>query len=187
MSDTEQPMTPGSSATAAPPATEVKFTEKEDRVLKVVFQCMRTVPEVDMKKLTELAGFNTEKTCSNTWGVIKKKLAAIAEQNGGSLATTPKSKKGTTPKKRSKTGEDGEDNGDGDGDSPTKKPRKTPAKKSKVKAEETGDEDAAEGASPGEDVAETPAKKPRKTPVKKAAKVKDEVHEDAADAAEADA
>lgn len=46
MSDTEQPMTPGSSATAAPPATEVKFTEKEDRVLKVVFQCMRTVPEV---------------------------------------------------------------------------------------------------------------------------------------------
>lgn len=40
------------------------------------------VSQVDMKKLTELAGFNTEKTCSNTWGVIKKKLAAIAEQNG---------------------------------------------------------------------------------------------------------
>lgn len=111
----------------------------------------------------------------------------LLTSTGGSLATTPKSKKGATPKKRSKTGEDGEDNGDGDGDSPTKKPRKTPTKKSKVKSEETGDEDAAEGASPGEDVAETPAKKPRKTPVKKAAKVKDVVDEDAADAAEAGA
>jgi len=32
-----------------------------------------------VKKLTELAGFNTEKTCSNTWGVIKKKLGVARE------------------------------------------------------------------------------------------------------------
>jgi len=35
--------------------------------------------QIDMKKLTELAGFNTEKTCSNTWGVIKKKLGVARE------------------------------------------------------------------------------------------------------------
>ena len=29
-----------------------------------------------MKKLTEMGGFNTEKTASNTWGTIKKKLFA---------------------------------------------------------------------------------------------------------------
>ncbi|KAF4547941.1 Hypothetical protein D9617_33g038050 [Elsinoe fawcettii] len=175
MSDAEVPETPDAGTITSPgAAVEVKFTEKEERVLKVVWQCMKTVPEVDMKKLADAAGFNTEKTCSNTWGVIKKKLAQIAEQNGVAVATPQKGKKGATPKKRG-NGEDGE------GGSPPKK-RKTPAKKSKAKTE---DEDAAEGAGEDDEDAASPVKKTRKSPTKRTTKAKketvEEAGEDAAD------
>lgn len=99
MSDSEVPATPqGVPATSS----EVKFTEKEERVLKAVWACMKTLPEVsrasipapryriltlrqvDMAKLSHAAGFQTLKTCQNTWGQIKKKLMAQAVANGKS-------------------------------------------------------------------------------------------------------
>ncbi|KAK0333966.1 hypothetical protein LTR59_015472 [Friedmanniomyces endolithicus] len=72
------------------PASEVKssaakspekpvFTEKEERVLKVAWQCLKSgPPDVDVEKLAKAGGFNTTKTASNTWGTIKKKLLAMA-------------------------------------------------------------------------------------------------------------
>ena len=54
------------------------FTEKEERVLKAAWHCLKAPPEVDLEKLRVAADFNTTKTASNTWGVIKKKLAAMA-------------------------------------------------------------------------------------------------------------
>ena len=63
------------------------FTEKEERVLKAAWQCLKTPPEIDIEKLKEAAGFNTTKTAQNTWGVIKKKLATLtpagADGDGG--------------------------------------------------------------------------------------------------------
>jgi hypothetical protein len=54
------------------------FTEKEERVLKAAWLCLKTPPEIDMEKLRVAADFNTLKTASNTWGMIKKKLATLA-------------------------------------------------------------------------------------------------------------
>lgn len=65
MSDTAIPTTEvtpeATTAAPAPSAPTVTFTEKEERVLKVVWQCLKTVPDVDIPKLTKVAGFNTEK------------------------------------------------------------------------------------------------------------------------------
>jgi hypothetical protein len=71
---------------SSPAKAEVTFTEKEERVLKAAWSCLKSPPEVDIEKLKDAAGFNTTKTASNTWGVIKKKLAALspAEGEGGS-------------------------------------------------------------------------------------------------------
>jgi hypothetical protein len=73
---------------ASPAKTDkALFTEKEERVLKAAWQCLKTPPEIDIEKLKEAAGFNTTKTAQNTWGVIKKKLATLtpagAEGEGG--------------------------------------------------------------------------------------------------------
>ena len=54
------------------------FTEKEERVLKTAWLCLNTPPEIDMEKLRVAADFNTLKTASNTWGMIKKKLATLS-------------------------------------------------------------------------------------------------------------
>lgn len=54
------------------------FTEKEEKVLKAAWTCLKVPPEIDIDKLKIAADFNTVKTASNTWGVIKKKLAALA-------------------------------------------------------------------------------------------------------------
>jgi hypothetical protein len=54
------------------------FTNKEERVLKAAWFCLKSPPEVDMEKLRVAADFNTPKTASNTWGLIKKKLATLA-------------------------------------------------------------------------------------------------------------
>lgn len=67
---------------ASPPT--VTFTEKEDIILKVAWQCLKTgPPDIDMVKLTKLGKFNTNKTATNTWGVIKKKLAQMTPQLDG--------------------------------------------------------------------------------------------------------
>jgi hypothetical protein len=65
-------------ATAAGAGEKSIFTEKEERVLKAAWFCLKTPPEVDMEKLKVAADFNTLKTASNTWGTIKKKLATLA-------------------------------------------------------------------------------------------------------------
>jgi hypothetical protein len=54
------------------------FTEKEEKVLKAAWHCLKSPPEIDIEKLRVAAEFNTTKTASNTWGVIKKKLATLA-------------------------------------------------------------------------------------------------------------
>ena len=59
-------------------ADKALFTEKEERVLKAAWSCLKSPPEIDIEKLKDAAGFNTTKTTSNTWGVIKKKLATLA-------------------------------------------------------------------------------------------------------------
>ncbi|KAK5107267.1 hypothetical protein LTR62_001583 [Meristemomyces frigidus] len=134
-------LTPSSDAsTAKPPGPH--FTEKEERVMRVAWSCLKSgPPEIDMAKLQRVAGFNTVKTTANTWGTIKKKLAQLApptNDDGGegsnvtapSTPKTPKAK--TTPKKRAaKT--DGDDDEVADNESPKK--RKTPAKKTPKKAD----------------------------------------------------
>ena len=135
---------------SSPPKTEKSlFTEKEERVLKAAWHCLKSPPEIDIDKLRVAADFNTTKTASNTWGVIKKKLATLApaEGDGGgkcsrsrimtrelliadncfaraidSPVATPKSK--FTPKKRGKKASV-EDDDDDEAETPTKK-RKTP-------------------------------------------------------------
>jgi hypothetical protein len=54
------------------------FTDKEERVLKAAWICLKSPPEIDIEKLKVAAEFNTTKTAANTWGVIKKKLATLA-------------------------------------------------------------------------------------------------------------
>jgi hypothetical protein len=61
---------------------KVVFTEKEERVLKAAWHCLKSPPEVDIEKLRVHADFNTTKTASNTWGVIKMKLASLAPAEG---------------------------------------------------------------------------------------------------------
>lgn len=55
------------------------FTEKEERVMKIAWTCLKSgPPDVDIAKLTKAGGFNTSKTAANTWAVIKKKLLSMA-------------------------------------------------------------------------------------------------------------
>jgi hypothetical protein len=64
------------------------FTEKEEKVLKAAWHCLKSPPEIDIEKLRVAAEFNTTKTAANTWGVIKKKLATLAPppaEGGGTL------------------------------------------------------------------------------------------------------
>ncbi|OQO04545.1 hypothetical protein B0A48_09467 [Cryoendolithus antarcticus] len=90
MSDAETP-----SAAAKP-----LFTDKEEKVLKVAWSCLKSgPPEVDIEKLQKAAGFNTQKTASNTWATIKKKLATFSSD--GDSISTPK-KTPTSTKKRGK-------------------------------------------------------------------------------------
>ncbi|KAK1058829.1 hypothetical protein LTR33_013291 [Friedmanniomyces endolithicus] len=166
------------------PASEVKssaakspekpvFTEKEERVLKVAWQCLKSgPPDVDVEKLAKAGGFNTTKTASNTWGTIKKKLLAMAppetDEGEGDGA-------GGTGGKRAhlltrflvptllnmivllRTSED-------TAKTPTKTPTKAKAKatpKKRAKKTDDGDEEGEEASS---------EKKPRKSPVKKGKK-----------------
>ena len=88
------PASDAKSSDAAKTTTEKSlFTDKEERVLKAAWSCMKTgPPEIDLEKLTKLGGFNTQKTASNTWGVIKKKLLSMIskedEVDGGEAEGT---------------------------------------------------------------------------------------------------
>ncbi|KAI4749001.1 hypothetical protein E4T50_00786 [Aureobasidium sp. EXF-12298] len=101
----------------------VVFTEKEEMVLKAAWRCLKSgPPEIDMEKLMRAAGFNTMKTTSNTWGVIKKKL--FSDVDGDSLPTAPtkpkapaKGKKAAaTPTPSKKRGKKDVEDEDGDED-----------------------------------------------------------------------
>lgn len=55
------------------------FTMKERDVLEKAWLCLKSgAPDVDVEKLTQVCGFKTKKTATNTWGVIKKKLQSMA-------------------------------------------------------------------------------------------------------------
>ena len=72
------PTKDASPAKQATTAEKPFFTEKEERVLKAAWHCLKSPPEIDIEKLRVAADFNTTKTASNTWGTIKKKLASLA-------------------------------------------------------------------------------------------------------------
>ncbi|KAK6005983.1 hypothetical protein QM012_006393 [Aureobasidium pullulans] len=132
----------------------VVFTDKEEMVLKAAWRCLKSgPPEVDMEKLMKAAGFNTMKTTSNTWGVIKKKL--FSDIDGESLPTAPNTpakpkaaaigKKATatpTPsKKRAKKDvEDEGDDEDDEGRTLVNKRNKSSAVKKIVKTEDSDDD-----------------------------------------------
>lgn len=68
---------------ATVPETKPLFTQKEEQVMQVAWLCLKTgPPEIDISRLVKLGGFNTAKTASNTWGVIKRKLLAMPEAQG---------------------------------------------------------------------------------------------------------
>ncbi|KAG9688171.1 hypothetical protein KCU95_g2981, partial [Aureobasidium melanogenum] len=132
----------------------VVFTEKEEMVLKAAWRCLKSgPPEIDMEKLMKAAGFNTMKTTSNTWGVIKKKL--FTDVDGDSLPTAPntpakpkpaaKGKKAaatpTPSKKRTKKDAENEDGDEDDeGRALVNKRNKSSAVKKIVKAEDSDDD-----------------------------------------------
>ncbi|KAM0721065.1 hypothetical protein Q7P37_003351 [Cladosporium fusiforme] len=111
------------------PAAIVSFTEKEERVLKLVWQCLKTMPEVDLEKLRVTCGFNTAKNTSNTWGTIKKKLQSMvtAEDDATETSVTK-----ATPTKRKKAAV--ATDADGEVAATPSKKRKTPTKKKATKA-----------------------------------------------------
>ncbi|KAK5690750.1 hypothetical protein LTR97_011911 [Elasticomyces elasticus] len=151
---------PSKAATPASDAAAVEkslFTPKEEAALKVAWLCLKSgPPDVDMAKFQKMAGFNTTKTASNTWGVIKKKLLSLAPKEDGAEdgaegaeAETPKTpakpkakaKAASPTKKRTKKSEDGDDDDEEKTASPEKKPRKSPVKKTKKAATPVEDEE----------------------------------------------
>ncbi|GAB7343768.1 hypothetical protein MBLNU457_1742t1 [Dothideomycetes sp. NU457] len=115
-----------------PNTEQITFTEKEQRVLMVAWHCLKSgPPDIDLEKLTELAGFQTQKTCSNTWGVIKKKLGVAPASAKKTAAGGGGSAKG----KRTKDEVDGDGEVGEDGPATPTKKRKARAKKSPVKTE----------------------------------------------------
>ncbi|KJX93483.1 hypothetical protein TI39_contig4309g00006 [Zymoseptoria brevis] len=172
------PSTP--SATVAPEKSD--FSERDTKLLVAAMLSLKSgAPEIDITKFVKNGEFKTAKTAQNTWGVLKKKLAALNpaaegddEAVDGAPATpvAPKTKAKATPKKRVKK-ESSEDasGGDANGDDQPSQPKKQ--KTPRVTAAQKKAEAAAAAASAagGEALAEStgsPVKK--KTPRKAAAK-----------------
>lgn len=188
-------------ATGEKAAEKPLFTDKETKLLTVAMLSLKSgPPEIDMQKFTTAGGFNTVKTAQNTWGVLKKKLAAMSpapnnedgDPGSGSTAISSKpcatvspnldiadnhiaaTSEKKTPKKRTKKDSSAEDDAETE-ESPTKKPKKTPTPR-KTAAQKKAEAAAAEtGEEGGEEVATgSPVKKPKKagTPRKTAAQKK---------------
>ncbi|CAK4032320.1 Hypothetical predicted protein [Lecanosticta acicola] len=117
------------------------FTEREQKLMSYAWRCFEGEPKVDYQQLANLAGMSNPRSAANAWAVIKKKLAAQADANGGdnsSGAATP-SKAKATPKKRGKKAAD--EGGDDDEEAtPVAKKVKTPRSGRKAKASETPEE-----------------------------------------------
>ncbi|CAC9888009.1 unnamed protein product, partial [Aureobasidium pullulans] len=100
----------------SPAKTEKKavvFTEREEMVLKVAWRCLKSGPP----ELTKAAGFNTQKTCSNMWSGLKKKL--LTDVDGNALPTAP-------AKKRAKKDVDDDEDDEDEGRSIAKKTKPSP-------------------------------------------------------------
>ncbi|KAI7236749.1 hypothetical protein KC330_g3582 [Hortaea werneckii] len=132
-------------------ATVPTFTEKEERVMKIAWTCLKSgPPDVDIAKLTTAAGFNTSKTAANTWGAIKKKLLSMGGdgEEGAEAQDAPKTPKAkATPKKRGKKADaddeaDAEAGAGAEDGTPNKKQRKTPVKKGKKGGQAAEEESA---------------------------------------------
>lgn len=81
-----------SSATGAveKPVEKPTFTEKEIGLLTVAMLSLKSgAPDLDMQKFMAGGNFNTLKTAQNTWGVIKKKLIALAPAPADGEAGSP--------------------------------------------------------------------------------------------------
>lgn len=58
------------------------FTEREEKLLKVAWFCLKSgPPDIDLNKFMKHGEFNTMKTCSNQWGTLKKKIASLAPKD----------------------------------------------------------------------------------------------------------
>ncbi|KAI1496066.1 hypothetical protein F5X99DRAFT_425230 [Biscogniauxia marginata] len=103
-----------------------KLTENEVRILGLAWQCFKTDPEIDWKKLADLGGYTNPNSCRNIVRGAKKKITEAfgASSAGPSRPLKRKSGKGTT------TEEDDDDGGDA-ADVPA------PAKKAKEDKEAT--------------------------------------------------
>ncbi|KAK0752642.1 hypothetical protein B0T18DRAFT_405300 [Schizothecium vesticola] len=108
------PIQPTTEAGVADEASN--FSEADRKFLEVAFTCLKTPPELDIKKLGEKLGVKP-KTVTNRWCDLKKKLFA---NEGSSESGAP-----ITPAKKRK-------NGEAQGGSAAKKMAKPRASKKKV-------------------------------------------------------
>ncbi|KAI1765664.1 hypothetical protein GGR53DRAFT_254031 [Hypoxylon sp. FL1150] len=117
------------------------FTDKETLVLALSWQCFKTMPDIDVDKLANLAGYANPRSVSNLLSVIKKKIATLSPNSGaaggegGPSTPTPKKPK-ATPRKR-KPASDG-----GDDPTPTKRPRGRKAAALSKPTVDDGDDDS---------------------------------------------
>ncbi|KAK7920118.1 hypothetical protein PG985_008140 [Apiospora marii] len=123
------------------------FTELEQTLMCVAWQCLDHKIYIDYEKIVELGIANTTKTAKNRWGEISSKVKAAGSTfNGppGTIATpgapaTPKGRKSTSTKRKA--------SGDSTIDTPTKRAKR--AGPSKLSAAD--DEPAASKAPTKED------------------------------------
>lgn len=76
----------GSATGAEKPTEKPTFSERETALLQVAMLSLKSgPPDIDINKFMIGGNFNTVKTAQNTWGTIKKKLAALSppSENGG--------------------------------------------------------------------------------------------------------
>ncbi|KAF1827152.1 uncharacterized protein K489DRAFT_366340 [Dissoconium aciculare CBS 342.82] len=111
----------------------VAFTEREQKIMAMAWQCFEEQPKVDFTKLAGLVGMTNEGSARNAWAAIRKKLAQQAADAGDGNAS--KSIVNVTPrKKRGPNNKAGEEEG-----SPSKKSKGNQGQKSK---DDTGDRQA---------------------------------------------
>lgn len=133
--------------------TDITFSDKENKLMATAWLCFHETPKVsylqihscrtcshvqiNFDKLAPLNGYTNTRSCSNAWGNIKKKLAALqsdavdgtgAGSNGDGDTLKPMAK--ATPKKRGKKAAHEDEVGEHDDDeSPAKKVKATPRKR----------------------------------------------------------
>ncbi|WPG97881.1 Hypothetical protein R9X50_00066300 [Acrodontium crateriforme] len=126
----------------------IEFTTREMVIMANAWNCMSEEPKVsvDYGKLAKMCGFTNDRSASNAWRAIVKKIKAKNEapgnEDGGDDDATPKAT--VSPKKRGRKDAIADDN-----ESPTKKVKGGKGKKGKqavtkdeqIKTEDAVDED----------------------------------------------